>query len=234
MHNGFAFYQGDLRSVSLHRHHAVELVISEGPCEFWNESEPLKQGRVMLLGADIPHRFVGSGLQWFIYVEPESELGLKLTQYLNGQPAVSFPDTLADKLPIAEATSVNELIHLFQQFTGFLLLEKPTPETRSVDNRISSLIDYIKCNIDGPLTLRKLMGVACLSEGRLIHLFKEQVGIPIRRYILWTRLQVSVQRVLQGETLTRAAHSGGFADSAHFSRTFSEMFGIRPSDVLLK
>lgn len=67
-----------------------------------------------------------------------------------------------------------------------------------------------------------------------MHLFKEQVGIPIRRYILWTRLQVSVQHVLQGETLTQAAHSAGFADSAHFSRTFSDMFGIRPSDVLIK
>ena len=35
-----------------------------------------------------------------------------------------------------------------------------------------------------------------------------------------------------GDSLTAAAHDAGFADSAHFSRTFLRMFGI-PASVLL-
>ncbi len=33
------------------------------------------------------------------------------------------------------------------------------------------------------------------------------------------------------KSLTDASHAGGFADSAHFSRTFRSMFGISPSSI---
>lgn len=232
--DGFAFYRGNLSSVSQHQHHAVELVISEGPCEFWNGPERLHRGRVALLGADVPHRFVGNGWQCFVYVEPESRLGWHLAQYLNGQPVVSLLDQLVVDLSVAEATTTDELALLFNQLMLKLIPDAAPALAVSVDERIDSVLDYVKTHIDDPLPLGQLTEVACLSEGRLMHLFKEQVGIPIRKYVLWNRLQVSVQHVLQGQNLTQAAHSGGFADSAHFSRTFSEMFGIRPSDVLLK
>jgi len=234
LNDGFAFYRGSLSSVSQHQHHAVELVIREGPCEFWNGSERLHRGRVALLGADVPHRFVGNGWQWFIYVEPESRLGGQLTQCLNGQPVVSLSDELVVGLPIADATTTGELTLLLDRLTNRLMPGTTSALAVNVDERIDLVLDYIKSHIDGSLPLGQLTDVACLSEGRLMHLFKERVGIPIRKYILWNRLQVSVQHVLQGQNLTQAAHSGGFADSAHFSRTFSEMFGIRPSDVLLK
>lgn len=232
--NSFAYYRGSLTSVGQHHHHAVELVISEGACEFWNGPERLHQGRVVLLGADVPHRFVGNGWQWFIYVEPESRLGWQLANYLNGQPVVSLPDELVVGLPIAEATTTDELSDFFDRLARLLLPDAVSNSSLNVDERIDSVLNYVKNRIDGSLSLEQLTEVACLSEGRLMHLFKEQVGIPIRNYILWNRLQISVQHVLLGQNLTQAAHSGGFADSAHFSRTFSDMFGIRPSDVLLK
>jgi AraC-like DNA-binding protein len=33
-------------------------------------------------------------------------------------------------------------------------------------------------------------------------------------------------------SLTEAADAAGFADSAHFSRTFRAMFGLTPSQIL--
>lgn len=234
--NSFAFYRGSLTSVSQHQHHAVELVMSESACEFWNDRERLHRGRVALLEADVSHRFVGNGWQWFIYVEPESRLGGQLAQCLNGQPVVSLTDELLVGLPVAEAATTAEMTDLFDQFMHRLMgdVDAVSNSSLSIEDRIDSVLDYIKTHIDSSLTLRQLMEVACLSEGRLMHLFKEQVGIPIRKYVLWYRLQITVQHVLRGQNLTQAAHSGGFSDSAHFSRTFSDMFGIRPSDVLLK
>jgi AraC-like DNA-binding protein len=39
----------------------------------------------------------------------------------------------------------------------------------------------------------------------------------------------ALERLGRGVSLTTAAHAAGFADSAHFSRTFRAMLGIAPS-----
>lgn len=36
----------------------------------------------------------------------------------------------------------------------------------------------------------------------------------------------------EGASLTEAAHAAGFANSAHFSSAFRDMFGMMPSDLL--
>lgn len=234
LNNGFAFYRGCLPSVAQHQHHAVELVVSERPCEFWQDDGRLHRGRVALLGPDVPHRFVGNGWQWFIYAEPESRLGRSLASLLNGHSVVSLPDTYAQELPVAEATSTHDLLPVFGHLIRLLLPDADFMAAPGIEKRIDGVLGYVKAHITESLSINQLTDVACLSEGRLIHLFKEQIGIPIRKYILWTRLQVSVEHVLKGQNLTQASHSGGFSDSAHFSRTFTDMFGIRPSEVLLK
>jgi AraC-like DNA-binding protein len=82
------------------------------------------------------------------------------------------------------------------------------------------------------VTARAAAGIACLSESRFSHLFVDQIGLPFRTYVLWRRLSSAVDRMASGASLTNAAHEAGFADSAHFSRTFLRMFGI-PASVLL-
>jgi AraC-like DNA-binding protein len=62
-------------------------------------------------------------------------------------------------------------------------------------------------------------------------LFVKETGVSFRAYLLWQRLERSLAAYVAGETLTDAAHTGGFADSAHFSRTFGRMFGIAPGSV---
>lgn len=68
-----------------------------------------------------------------------------------------------------------------------------------------------------------------LSASRLRHLFRLQMGLALQRYLLWRRLIVAVRALTEGADLTRSAHTAGFADSAHFSRTFRRMFGVPPS-----
>ena len=68
--------------------------------------------------------------------------------------------------------------------------------------------------------------VAHLSATRLTHRFSAEVGLPFRRFVLWSRLKKAVAAVRDGADLTRAAVEAGFSDAAHFSRTFRRMFGI--------
>jgi AraC-like DNA-binding protein len=63
-------------------------------------------------------------------------------------------------------------------------------------------------------------------------MFVEQIGIPPRRYVLWRRLMTAFQFAVQGKSLTESAHSAGFSDSAHLSRTYKRMYGISFSECI--
>ena len=97
----------------------------------------------------------------------------------------------------------------------------------TVDPRIKAAVDLLKGEyLTRKVVVADLARHACLSESRLRHLFTEQIGIPLRRYVLWLRLMTAVQFAVQGESLTQAAHSAGFSDSAHLCRTYRRMYGI--------
>ncbi|BBY31562.1 hypothetical protein GCM10023114_33850 [Mycolicibacterium sediminis] len=42
-------------------------------------------------------------------------------------------------------------------------------------------------------------------------------------------MHIAITRVQAGDDLTTAAHTAGFADSAHLSRTCRDTFGLPPS-----
>jgi AraC-like DNA-binding protein len=71
-----------------------------------------------------------------------------------------------------------------------------------------------------------------LSASRFTHLFRQQTGLSLSRYLLWTRILNTIDAIALGQNMTQAAHSAGFADSAHMSRSFRSIFGITPSELL--
>jgi AraC-like DNA-binding protein len=100
------------------------------------------------------------------------------------------------------------------------------------DNRILKSIEYLTYNINKSIKISEVADFVCLSESRFAHLFKLQVGIPFRRYILWLRIQKTLLSFLDGNSFTSASYDGGFTDISHFNRTFKEMFGNTPSAIL--
>jgi AraC-like DNA-binding protein len=102
---------------------------------------------------------------------------------------------------------------------------------RELDPRIRKVLEIIKADFLSPPPAGKLAAAVGLSAGRLIHLFTREMGLPIRRYILWLRLRDVLISAVAGSSLTEAAHRAGFSDSAHLSRTFRGMFGFPPSAI---
>jgi AraC-like DNA-binding protein len=62
-----------------------------------------------------------------------------------------------------------------------------------------------------------------------MHVFTESIGIPLRPYLAWLRVQRSACAILAGASVTEAAHMAGFADCPHMSRTFKRRLGFPPS-----
>ncbi len=62
-----------------------------------------------------------------------------------------------------------------------------------------------------------------------MHAFTSSIGIPLRPYLGWLRLQRAAGAIVSNQPLADAAQAAGFADAAHMTRTFQRMFGIPPS-----
>lgn len=79
--------------------------------------------------------------------------------------------------------------------------------------------------------LEQLATSARLSSERLRHLIVEQTGMPLSEHRLMQRTTLAIERLLRGASLSQAASAAGFADHAHFTRTFGRLFGRTPSSV---
>lgn len=103
----------------------------------------------------------------------------------------------------------------------------PAPGVR-MDRRIETVLVRLRA-AQGRVLLTDLAATASLSPDRLTHLFREQTGLSIKRYLVWAKIRRSVQQMSQGRPLTDIAHECGFSDSAHMSHTYQQHFGLPPS-----
>ncbi|WP_280397670.1 AraC family transcriptional regulator [Nocardia carnea] len=85
----------------------------------------------------------------------------------------------------------------------------------------------------GPPTLGELAARVGISGSRLSHVFAAEVGLPYAAWRRWTRLRQAFGVVRAGGSLTEAAHTAGFADSAHLTRTCRALIGITPTEALI-
>ncbi len=103
---------------------------------------------------------------------------------------------------------------------------------RRLDPRVTRVLQAIRAADDLRISLDRAAGTAHLSPTRFAHLFKEQVGLPFSRYMLWRKLARAMVAVGSERTLSAAAHAADFADAAHLTRTFNQMFGMAPSILM--
>ena len=78
-----------------------------------------------------------------------------------------------------------------------LLKSGPAPVIHPAVNRV---LGYFLDHIDSTetFTLRGLAQIAGLSTSRFMHVFTESVGVPMRPYVLWLRLQRASAELMKG------------------------------------
>jgi AraC-like DNA-binding protein len=115
-------------------------------------------------------------------------------------------------------------------FDGVQSIVQPLlPSGSKLDERAQVLVHELWKNPDS--SIDDLAARLGLSYHRTSHLFTEAVGIPVRTYQLWQKLYRSGAPLLEGASLTAAAHAAGFVDSAHYSTTFQKAYGRAPSEM---
>lgn len=214
---GGLLYGGAVGPASAHAHHSVQLIATLG------EDELLLSGpsgepfgcRAHVIPAGVRHcvlRGVPRGL--VLHYDPASAAGRLLTDLAGDAGGLVPPGLPAD--PFAAARALDSV-----------LPQGPEPG-RDPHPGLARVLAWLPGR--ERVRLAEAAGVARLSESRLSHLFRAELGLPFRSYVLWLRLMRAAELTTQGLSVTDAAHGAGFADGAHLSRVCRRMFGIPPSE----
>ncbi len=75
----------------------------------------------------------------------------------------------------------------------------------------------------------ELESMTGLTRYDLARQFRLALGTSPYRYLLMRRLEFARQRIHLGRPLVEVACEAGFADQAHFTRTFKSAFGLTPA-----
>ncbi|HEV7731823.1 MAG TPA: helix-turn-helix domain-containing protein [Candidatus Binatia bacterium] len=218
-----SLYVGELPATDWHRHGAPVLLIGlSGPIDVALAGGPRERCRSAMVAADVEHVLDPRGERVAVlYLEPDAPEFLGVRARCLGSAAVAYD--LAAR-PTGRGAFERRLLGF--DIEGLVGVSRGPV----IDARIARTLPSLRAGGD---TDRQGMATAAdLSTSRFNHLFRTETGVSFRRYRLWTRLRGAIRSAATTRTLTDAALDGGFADSAHFSRVFRDMFGLTPSAVL--
>jgi AraC-like DNA-binding protein len=206
---GYAVYRGPTTSGTLHRHAAFQIVIGK------------RAGVAVVDASRIRHESVA-------LVVPPMELHCLsaspdvLTYFV--EPHCAFADGLRERHGVG-ITVAPELHALTEDD----IRQVGVRSTSQLDVRLVQALNALdSSNIPLPI----LAAEVGLSAQRLRALARSQLGMPLSRWRVWTRLRRVAEALQAGRSLADAASIAGFADQAHLTRQMREMMGLTPATVL--
>lgn len=223
------------RSLS-HRHHAMHVVL----CRKGTLRVRIDAGRYSerasgaIVAADVTHSIDAEGCSYLLtFVDPESRAGVALRAVLSGPLCLLTAAQVRGLLDGVNPSVVmgergDEWLTRVVAAVGGELAGAPP----ALHPRVRKLLRVLRER--GPEaddSLEALAAAVGLSPSRMMHAFTESIGLPIRPYLAWLRVQRAASAIVQGAPLAQAAVAAGFADAAHMTRTFRRMLGATPSSL---
>lgn len=105
----------------------------------------------------------------------------------------------------------------------------PSPKAvRDDPRKLRDAADFIREHCRQALSLDEICAAAQLSPSYLTRAFKEHFGLTPHAYLMNLRIQYARERLRQGDRIADIAHDAGFADQAHFQRTFKQLLAATP------
>lgn len=209
--------------------------------------ERLEQGAVVIVNPQAVHACNPiDGQPWsylMFYVDAhwlgslQHELGASADgQFSPYAPILSHEPALFNGLTRLYATLLDpqiETLHkqsvtveFFSQLQQSLAPGRTLPKAEPL--QLQRAADYIAAHCTDALRLEDICQAAGLSPSYLIRAFKQHYGMTPHAYLLNRRIQRSQHWLKQDRDLAEVALAAGFADQAHFQRTFKRQLAATP------
>lgn len=228
-------YIGKNVQADFHKQHTITIILTLGePFRIALKNKVPESYMVAIVQKDVYHNFISNSTDYkiFLHLDPYSENGIYLTQNKN----------LIQKLSIKP---FSEVIKDFQDWfrsskndehsTELLINKVSSIATNKIqgivkiDDRIKKSMQLIKQSDLYKLSIRQVADTVNTSPSHFAYLFKKETDLTFRKFVLHCKLIKSLQAMHKHDSLTEASFHGGFSDQPHFTRTFKNAFGFKPS-----
>ncbi len=235
--NGISMFWGTSFNTDPHLHNTLQLVfdidkqfkLKDAQSEWTAFSAAIIKDRHM-------HQLDSCGsIQLFIYLDKDTDYAQRLTdKYLDRQGIAGLDQSGIRQLSngffkkLLVQSDCRVLMEgcktIFEQLIG-------STGGTVIDDRIRKAVTFITQSHERQFRVSDVAEHVCLSESRLRHLFKEQIGQPIQNFIMWMKVVDSLNMILQGRQLAQSAIDAGFWDGSHMNRSYKELIGLPPGQV---
>ena len=242
---GYWLLHGTALSNRRHRHVSASVLVGlDGPIRVeadgqWHEVEAA-------IVAPEQEQALDSGLSrtLIIHLDPDQPLWRHFHAVLEGAGYRSIRRSVL-QLPVLQAAVDAADIDAVQRWFE-RVAEALCPDPAPLDARIRSVTDFLRDSLPEKIELSELSAVANLSGSRLTHLFKQQTGVTLRRFLAHLKIQRAVfswrpgmqdrelrvlaeTALLRDEKIIAIAEQLGFSDESAFAKAFRRWSGMTPS-----
>jgi AraC-like DNA-binding protein len=232
------------RAYERHRHDTYAVGLTDRGVQMFDyrgSARTSLPGEVVTLYPDEPHDGRAGTRDGFgyriVYVQP-ARLGEAL-RVLRGKasplPFMREPVTADGKLaravarafeaPLESLAADSIVVELAEALAG---AERPVVEPRIDTKAVERARQMLDAECTRTVHSRELESITGLSRYDLARQFRAMLGTSPHRYLLMRRLDLARRRLREGR-LADVACDAGFADQAHFTRTFKAAFGLTPA-----
>jgi AraC-like DNA-binding protein len=215
----------------IHSHYAVQFTLAISQTFSITINGQTLKKTVHISPVMQPHCLHANDEVLVLLINPASELGYWISYQEDNDNLFTVAEKIRAEVIVYQTQSTVDidLLLTIELILKQAMRDKPLKNV-VMDRRIAKAIRLLEQNTPLITPLDTIASHVLLSPSRFIHVFKQETAISYRRFQLWLRLLSSIDLLAQTYSITLVAHQSGFADSAHYSRTFKECFGYTPNE----
>lgn len=208
--DGYAVYRGPVGSGGpIHRHGAFQIVVAgRGEVAMVDLAGTPHQAAALVVSPMAPHRILAVRDLVTYFIEPHCLFADRLRRRY-GAGIAAAPELGDLREPDVAAACRGQ--------------------SQELDPRLVTALGMLA---EGNVSMPSLAAALGLSPQRLRALARRELGMPLPRWRVWSRLRRAVAALQSGIPPAQAAIVAGFSDQAHFTRQMREMMGLTPTVVL--
>ncbi len=158
-----------------------------------------------------------------IRAEKVQELGLNL--YLKS--ILEYVESSEQTAPLMIFCKLTELLSSLKEISATPQNENQVP----LNPLVESVLDYLNIHFKEDLSISSVAEKFNIDKSYLSHLFKEHTGVSLWTYVIYRRIQIFNNLLIQGGTAEENCYKVGFQNYSNFYRLYKKHMGMSPSQL---